>query len=254
MLRFSIVTPSFNQLEFLRRTADTVLGQIGDFELQWIVVDGGSTDGTVDWLAQQNDARLTFTSGPDLGQADAINKGLKKASGHIISWLNSDDLYAEGALAIVAAEFDRQPFDWLVGRCENIAADDTPIRSRVAAYKDFYLRRYSFRRLIRENFIAQPAVFWRREFGQSLDPSLHYTMDYDLWLRMAMAAPPRVVDRVLARFRIHAGSKSGSVQREQFDEGLRVARRYGSRLDLTIHRFNVEKIVWAYRLMKTLKM
>ena len=250
MLRISIVTPSFNQLTFLKRTARSVLEQTGNFDLEWIVVDGGSTDGSVDWLRAQTDPRLRFTSGPDCGQSDAINTGLSRVTGEVVGWLNSDDLYADGALSAVATAFEQKPFDWLVGRCENINADDVPIRSPVAAYKDFHLRRYMFRRLLHENFIAQPAVFWRRSFGQPLDLSLHYTMDYDLWLRFARLSPPRVLDRVLAKFRLHAHSKSGLVRREQFDEGLRVARRYGAGLDITIHRFNVEKIVWAYRLMK----
>lgn len=250
MPRFSIVTPSFNQLSFLRRTAKSVLDQTGNFDLQWIVVDGGSTDGTAEWLAEQTDSRLSFTTGTDAGQADAINKGFARADGDIVGWLNSDDLYADGALQAVAHEFDRQPFDWLIGRCENIDVADQPVRSPIAAYKDFYLRRYSRRRLLRENFIAQPAVFWRRTFGRPLDPSLHYTMDYDLWLRFAVEAPPRIINQVISKFRIHPASKSGGVQREQFDEGYRVAQRYGSGIDLMLHRLNVEKIVWTYRLMK----
>ena len=131
------------------------------------------------------------------------------------------------------------------------------IRSSVVRYKERSLRRYRYPALLRENFVSQPAVFWRREFGESvgpLDESLHWTMDYDLWLRMGRRADPLLLDRVLARFRLHAGSKTGQADRRQFDEQYAVARRYlgGDRVSQAVHRFNVEKIVWAYRAMRVM--
>src|SRR3954469_16463600 len=103
-MRISIVTPSFNQCGYLHRTAESILSQRGPFELEWIVVDGGSADGTVDLLAllASSDPRVQFTSGPDRGQSHAINVGMTRAKGDVVAWLNSDDLYAPGALATVA--------------------------------------------------------------------------------------------------------------------------------------------------------
>ena len=129
------------------------------------------------------------------------------------------------------------------------------IRRSVTRYKERSLRRYSYRALLRENFISQPAVFWRRDFGRRvgpLDESLHYTMDYDLWLRMGQRSAPLILDQVLARFRLHGTSKSGQIDRRQFDEGYRVACRYveGDWVSRLAHRTNVEKIVWAYRVMR----
>jgi glycosyltransferase involved in cell wall biosynthesis len=256
---FSIVTPSFNQAGFLVRTADSILKQAGDFQLQWIVVDGGSTDGTINLLRSLDDPRVTWISEPDRGQAHAVNKGLARADGDIIGWLNSDDLYAAEALATVAGVFAANPsIQWAVGRCEMVNADDVPIRQAITRYKDRSLRRFSYRALLRQNFISQPAVFWRREFGEHvgpLDESLHWTMDYDLWLRMGRLADPLIVPKVLAKFRLHGQSKSGRVERGQFDEQYRVASRYfaGDRVSRAIHRVNVEKIVWSYRLMRLLK-
>jgi glycosyltransferase involved in cell wall biosynthesis len=252
--RISIVTPSFNQRLFLEQTMRSVLGQQGSFDIQWIVVDGGSTDGTIDLLKSINDPRVQWTSEPDNGQADAVNRGLRRADGDLIGWINSDDLYVPDALAAVASAFEDRAVQWVVGRCENVGPEGQVIRSAIAQYKDHYLTRYSYRKLLRENFICQPAVFWRREFGQKvdgLDESLHYTMDYDLWLRMGKMSPPKIIDRMLAQFRIHPSSKSGKVNREQFDEGYRVACRYfdGDVMSRIAHRFNVEKIVWAYRVM-----
>jgi hypothetical protein len=144
-----------------------------------------------------------------------------------------------------------------VGRYEVIDEDDRPIRSGVVRYKERSLCRYRYRSLLRENFISQPAVFWRRAFGREigpLDESLHWTMDYDLWLRMGAVTDPIFLDCVLARFRLHPQSKTGKVDRRQFDEQYAVAKRYlrDDRVGRAVHRFNVEKIVWSYRLMRLL--
>ncbi len=254
-MRISIVTPCFNQRQFLEQTMRSVLSQKGDFELNWIVIDGGSTDGTLELLRNITDPRVRFSSKPDHGQADALNNGLQQAEGEVIGWLNSDDLYAHDAIAAVMQVFEDPDVKWVVGRCENIDRQGKVIRPGVAHYKDRSLRGYSYRKLLRENFISQPAVFWKNEFGQEagpIDETLHYTMDYDLWLRMGKLAEPVILDRVLAQFRIHSASKSGKVNREQFDEGFRVAERYFAEDSVSrwVHRFNVAKIVWAYRLMR----
>ncbi len=258
-MKISVVTPTFNQLHYLRRTCESILTQSGNFELQWIVIDGGSSDGTIEFLRGLRDPRVFFVSEVDRGQGHAINKGLALAEGEIAAWLNGDDVYTSGALAAVAEAFQVNPSaKWLVGRCGIMDANDRPIRSGIARYKDWRLARYSLRALLRENFIAQPAVFWRALFARGigpLDESLHWTMDYDLWLRMARLADPLVLDKVLARFRLHRQSKSGQVDRRQFDEGYEVARRYlgGDRFGSLSHRLNVEKIVWSYRLMRAVR-
>ena len=258
-VKLSIVTPSYNGRQFLDRTARSILSQSGDFELQWLVMDGGSTDGTIDFLRDLGDPRLRWLSEPDRGQSHAINKGLSLADGDVVAWLNTDDLYTPGALHAVARAFrDNPAAQWLVGRYEVIDEADRVIRSAVVRYKERSLRRYAYRALLRENFIAQPAVFWRRSFGPAvgpLDESLHWTMDYDLWLRMGRRSAPLVLDGVLAQFRLHAASKTGQVDRRQFDEQYAVACRYfeNDRVSRLVHRFNVEKIVWAYRVMRLLR-
>jgi glycosyltransferase involved in cell wall biosynthesis len=254
-MRISIVTPSFNQRPFLEQTIRSVLGQTGDFDLRHHVYDAQSTDGTLELLKSISDPRLIWRSQRDAGQADAINQAIASTDGDVIGWLNSDDLYLPGALAAVAEAFADPSVQWLVGRCEIIDEANRPIRQSIARYKNRWLKRYSYRRLLVENFIAQPAVFWRRDFGQRvgpLDASLHYTMDYDLWLRMGKLSPPKILPQALSQFRLHSKSKSGAVNREQFDEGYRVACRYfdGDRASQFAHRLHVEKIVWAYRLMR----
>jgi len=256
-VKISIITPSLNQCAYLRQTMQSILSQQGDFELQWVVVDGESRDGTVELLQAINNPRVSWTSELDGGQAAAVNKGLGRAEGQIVGWLNSDDLYVPGALAEVARVFDQRPeAQWVVGQCGIIDGQGREIRARVTQYKNRALRKYTYRKLLRENMISQPAVFWRQSFGWqvgALDESLHYTMDYDLWLRMGKLSEPVRVERELAKFRIHGQSKSGKVNREQFDEQFRVADRYFGNdwISRLAHRINVEKIVWAYRAMRT---
>lgn len=259
-MRVSIVTPSFNQANFLARTARSVLSQTGDFDLKWIVIDGGSGDGTVELLKSLNDPRLSWVSEKDRGQAHALNKGLQAVNGDVIGWLNSDDLYLPGAIATAVDALHRDPTaQWIVGSYQIIDESDNVIRPSVSRYKERALRKYRFRSLLRENFISQPAVFWRNEFGRrigAVDESLHWTMDYDLWLRMGRACDPLIIPRPLAQFRLYDSSKSGKFDRRQFDEQYQVASRYfdGDRMSRFLHRVNVEKIVWVYRVMRMLRM
>ena len=258
-MKISIITPSFNGWRYVRRAADSIRTQ-GPSLWEWIIIDGGSTDGSVAFFNTIPDSRVKCVCEPDRGQSHAINKGLAMATGDVVAWLNTDDVYDPGALDAVAAAFEANPSaQWLAGRYEIIDADGRVIRPAVARYKERYLRRYAYRKLLRENFISQPAVFWRRDFGAKvgpLDESLHYTMDYDLWLRMGRETDPLFLDRVLAQFRLHESSKTGQVNREQFDEQYRVACRYvgDDRMSRWVHRFNVEKIVWAYRVMRALRL
>jgi glycosyltransferase involved in cell wall biosynthesis len=254
-MKISIITPSYNQCTFLRQTMQSVLSQAGDFDLEWLVIDGASSDETINLLSSTSDPRLRWISEKDRGQADAINKGLALATGQIIGWLNSDDLYTPGALNLVAGTFrDRPGIAWLAGRCAIIDEAGNEIRHGITAYKNERLRHYTWRNLLRENPISQPAVFWRRSFGQSvgsLDTSLHHAMDYDLWLRMGMRCDPYILKRTLAQFRLHSSSKSGTETASRFAEQYEVAQRYfdGDRASHIAHWVNVQKIVWAYRVL-----
>ena len=232
------------------------MSQSGDFDLQWIVVDGGSAEETLSLLRSVQDPRMRWISEPDTGQSAALNKGLAMADGDILAWLNGDDVYLPGTLAAVLDAFEKHPqVQWIVGRCNIIDDSDRLIRRHISNYKNHLLEAFSVKNLLRVNMISQPAVFWRRSFGQSvgiLDEKLHYTMDYDLWLRMAMRCKPMILDQELASFRVHLDSKSRGGCREQFNEGYHVACRYCDQdlLSRVVHRVNVEKIVWGYRALR----
>jgi len=254
-MRISVITPSFNQGAFIERTISSVLGQEGDFELDYHIVDGGSTDQTIDVLRRYG-SRLRWTSEPDRGQSDALNKGFSRASGEVLAWLNSDDVYEPGALARIAAEYRRSPFVWAFGDCRVIDEDDREIRQAITRYKAAQSRRYSYPRLLRRDFISQPAVFFSsaayREVGE-VDRSLHYSMDYDYWLRLGRIAVPRYLPGVMAGFRWHTRSKNGTSYRAAAWETLQTARHHargaGEALDVAQHVLHFGALCVVYRFL-----
>ena len=254
-MKISIITPSFNQFNFLKETVESIHSQNIDTDIviEHVIVDGGSTDGTVEYLKALDD-KVVWLSEKDKGQADAVNKGIRMATGEIIGWLNSDDLYLPGALHTVAEYFEQNPdCSWVYGRCRIIDKDGTERWKWITRYKNARLRKFTMDKLLRENFISQPAVFFRKElFAEAgpLDLTLHYAMDYDLWLRFARLAVPGVLHKDLASFRRHGSSKSETGYRDQFYEQYAVAKRYSpSFFNRVVHRFNIFKIITSYRII-----
>lgn len=231
MPSITVVTPTFNAAATLPETlASLRIQRYG--RLEHVVVDGGSTDGTLDLLRTESEAgRLRFVSEPDDGLTDAFNKGLRMATGEVIGWLNADDVYEPGALTTVGEVFARHPdAEWATGRCRIMGADGTETRRAVTAYKNFMLRRYSFGRYLTNNFISSPSTFFRRGVVQqigSLDERFNYSADYDFWLRLARRGEPLVIDADLARFRMAEGSLSITGFERQFVEHAQNARDNG---------------------------
>jgi glycosyltransferase involved in cell wall biosynthesis len=253
MHKISIITPSYNQASFLKETVESVLNQEVGIPVEHIIVDGGSTDGTVDYLKSLGN-KVTWVSERDKGQADAVNKGVRMASGDIIGWLNSDDIYLPGALQSVTGYFRQHPdCRWVYGRCRIIDSSGKEQWKWITGYKNLRLRKFTFDKLLRENFISQPAVFFRKEIFEEagmLNTDLHYAMDYDLWLRFARLSPAGVLNSYLADFRRHGSSKSEQGFRDQFFEQYAVALNYHpSSFNRVIHRFNIFKIITSYRLI-----
>lgn len=249
----TVVTPTFNAAASIEQTlASIALQQYA--QLEHIVIDGGSTDGTVEILEREAAAgRLRFISEPDDGLSDAFNKGLAQANGELVGWLNADDLYEPGALAAVAAASEAAPTaEWLVGRCGIIGEAGNESRRLVTAYKDFLLKRYSFALHLTNNFVSSPATFVRRsvalELG-GLDRRFKYSADYDLWLKLGRRGPPAYVDALLARFRMGEGSLSITGFEQQFEEHALNARENGGghRIAVIVNQGMSRLIVAVYR-------
>ena len=202
----SVVTPSYNQADFLEDTIKSVLAQ--DYPaIEYLIVDGGSTDGSVDIIHKYKSDLVWWISEPDEGQASAINKGMAKAQGEIVAWLNSDDLYLPGAVSQAVAEFQSHPQLGLVfGNAVTIDADGCPIKELI--FPDWQLED-----LIGFRIICQPAGFMARELYEQvagLDLNYHYMLDHHLWIRIASLAPIQHIPFMLAAARHHEAAKNVS--------------------------------------------
>lgn len=250
--KISIVTPSFNQGRYIERTIRSVLSQ-GYPDLEYIVMDGGSTDGTIKILERYQDM-LTWVTEPDNGQSHAINKAMQMARGEVLAYINTDDLYAPGALFEVGRYFLNHPgANWLTGRCRIVGPTGEEIRRLVTRYKTFWLRLQAVDVLPVLNFISQPATFWTRSVLEAVGPfdeDLHYAMDYDYWLRVARRFRLHVLHVQLADFRIHPTSKAGASASAQFDASYGIVRKHvTSPVLLALHQVHSRATVAAYRIL-----
>ncbi|MCA1816152.1 MAG: glycosyltransferase [Acidobacteria bacterium] len=224
-LRVSVVTPSYNQGRFLEQTVRSVLLQ-GYPNLEYIVVDGGSTDESVRVIKKYEKFLAHWESGRDRGQSHAINKGFARSTGEIMCWLNSDDYFLPGALRAVAeALADGAGADAVVGHCVQVYADG---RAPVEGKGEFE----SLTRLLefwKGYRMHQPSIFWRRKVFERvgyLDESLHLTMDFDYWARAARHFPFANVDRALSCATYHDDAKTGDGFARYRRELRRTAARY----------------------------
>jgi len=202
----SIITPSYNQAEFLENTIQSVFAQ--DYPaIEYLIVDGGSTDGSVDIIRKFQSDLAWWVSEADEGQASAINKGMAKAKGEIVAWLNSDDLYLPGAVGEAVASFNRNPQAPMVfGNAITIDAEGFPLKELI--FPDWKLED-----LIGFRIICQPAVFMQRTVYQQvhgLDLNYHFMLDYQLWIRIASLGPIQHEDSFWAAARHHGAAKNVS--------------------------------------------
>lgn len=221
--RVSIVTPSFNQGAFIEETLRSVLLQ-GYPDLEYIVMDGGSTDNTVEVLQRYAPWLSHWVSRKDGGQSQAINAGLARSTGSIVAWMNSDDLYAPDAIGFAASFMVAAQLEWLAGAAYVGTSWDDPHLRLVPKNR-------SRRELLWGATFMQPSSFFGRELwvdSRGVDENLHFVMDYDLWCRFEECGRfPVVVPRVLSLARKHGAMKNreANVPRVLAEKG-RVIRRH----------------------------
>jgi hypothetical protein len=215
--RITIVTPSFNQGRFLTRTIESVLSQRYE-NLEYLIIDGGSTDGSLEIIKRYQDRLHCWVSEPDGGQADAIAKGFARSTGEIMGWLNADDLLLPGALATVAQTFSRsRDIQMTYGGTVVINEWDQMQGIRMQAPARFETLYYG------GQIINQEAVFWARTLYNrvgGLNSQLQYALDYDLWIRMSRLTMPHHVPVILAAFRQHPSQKSRRMDRYNHEKRL----------------------------------
>lgn len=222
--RITVVTPSYNQAEFLERTIQSVLNQ-GYPNLEFIIIDGGSTDGSVEIIRKYEKQLAYWVSEQDAGQTDAINKGWKKATGQIIAYLNSDDTYMPQAMKNVASYFGRHPeVDAVYGTCNLIDEYDKVINVWEPS-------KFNLKALIRCGIstIPQQTVFFRSKILDDigfLDSSLRHVMDYEYWIRIGQKFNFKKIPYIIANFRVQANSKTSLECNTQWLESCRIRAKY----------------------------
>jgi len=224
-LRISVITPSFNQGNYIEQTIRSVIYQKYP-DIEHFVIDGGSSDATLDILKRY--PQLNWVSETDRGQADALNKGFRKATGDIIAWINSDDWYEPGAFRAVADFFTANPE-------KNIVMGDCNLVDRNGAIFDKVINHERGFDELKQHWISrsiptQPAIFFRKnlldQFGM-LDESLHFAMDYDLWMRFAQKNRLYHLEQTVANYRFHNDAKGGDQNWSKFlPDCLTVYDRY----------------------------
>lgn len=244
-LKFSIITPSYNQGQFIEQTILSVANQPG-IEKEHIVIDGGSKDMTIGVLEKY--PHLIWLSEKDNGQADALNKGLKLATGDIVGWINSDDYYEEGALASVAKHFENPATMWVIGNLSmvfdltrEVVKDTSP--------------KVTYRQLVNNpDIVRQQSTFFRREFllrAGGWNPDHFMTMDYELWLRLAKESDPVMVSENWAYFRAHAEQKTSHANvLRQYREIKQLLKRERASLGIRIRIGAKKRTHWLKGLVK----
>jgi glycosyltransferase involved in cell wall biosynthesis len=220
----SIITPSFNQAGFLEETILSVLGQ--DYpNLEYLIADGGSTDGSLEIIQRYATRLAWWVSEPDRGQTEAINKGFAHAQGEILAWLNSDDTYLPHAVSRAVGTLQSHPEVGLV------YGDADLIDKNGEVIGKFPARQTDYRRL-RQGYvhIPQQASFFRADLWKKvgpLDPDFYFAMDYDLWVRLARISQLLHVPETWANFRLHGAGKSVIADDRCWPEMLKVHFRDG---------------------------
>lgn len=250
----SIVTPSFNQARFLEATIRSVLEQ--DYpRLEYIIVDGGSTDGSLEIIAKYAGRLAWWISEPDKGQTEAINKGFAHARGEIFAWLNSDDIYRPGTVRAAAGYLREHAEVGLVYGDANYMDEAGRVIGKFPAAQTDYRR-------LRQGYvhIPQQAAFFRADLWRAvgpLDPSFYFAMDYDLWLRIAARAEIRYVPQTWANFRLHASGKTIAADDRCWPEMLRVHYRDGgSFFSLIVAKYYIRQLIaplWNWRRRRMLR-
>lgn len=254
MTKISIVTPVFNNHRYVRQAVESVLSQKGDFEVEYIIKDGGSTDGTLEILDEYaGQPGVKIITGSDRSLYHALRIGYEQVSGDIGGFLCADDFYAPGAFTKVLDGFAKYPkCDWLYGRCNIVDAQSAPIRNWVTCYKNIVGFWYNRRMLGCVNYVNAPATFWRMRAWETtggMTDKYKYASDYAFWMELARRTKGIALHEHISSFRRAGVSISDRYYHDQFAEELEIARGHTGSLGYAIHKLNVWGITSIYSML-----
>ena len=251
--KVTIITPSYNQVAFLESTIRSVLLQNYP-NLEYFIVDGGSSDGSMDIIRKYEPWLSFWVSEPDHGQSAAINKGFHRSSGEIIAWLNSDDQYLPGAIRSAVSHLEAAKVDLVYGSSRMVELDGKEI-NHYTPDREINLRSLMF--LWESNYACppQPSTFFRRSLLDRvgfLDEGLHYALDYDLWLRMIQHSPFYFVNELWSNYLVHPQSKTGKGWQKFAEESYRAGLRHWhalGRKDGLTYRLLARRMIYSRHYM-----
>ena len=250
----TIITPSFNQARYLEATIQSVLSQEHPL-IEYMIVDGGSTDGSIDIIRKYESRLAWWVSENDKGQTDALNKGFARAKGEILAWINSDDTYEPGAVSAAVQYLREHPEVGMVyGDCNFINEDGRVIGKFSSAQTNY--------RLLRQGYahIPQQTMFFRADLWKQvgpLDPSFYFAMDYDLWTRISARTEIKYLPQTWANFRLHTSGKTIVADDRCWPEMIRVHYRDGgSFFSIIVAKYYIRRLIaplWNWRRRRMLK-
>lgn len=241
-VKISVVIPSYNKAKFIKKTLDSVLNQNYSY-LEVIIQDGGSTDGTLEIIKEYQKKYkevISFQSSKDGGQLDAINSGLKKAKGDILTFINADDTFEKDAFFVVSEYYKENPDGlWFAGKGRVVDERDNEIMKLVTWYKNFLLYNNTFYMLLTTNYLMQPSVFLTKKAYKKYGPftgTKNFVLEYDLWLSLSKVKMPIVINQFLSNFRIESTTKTMNMGKNILSEDLKIVKRYTTnKLILFLH-------------------
>ncbi len=252
-MKISVAMSSLNCAKYIEQSILSVLNQKVMADIQFVIMDGGSTDGTIDIL-KKYESRITWRSEKDKCPSDALNKAFALCDGDIMAWINADDVYEDGAFELVRKAFDLHPDGlWVAGYYRMIDGGGREIRRLHAMYKHFLMRHYSYPLLVAENVFAQPSVFFcgkalRQVLPLDSESPNRIAFDYELWLKLGRLGVPVIIPEVLSSFRYIPESITGSRTGALFKAELNYARKeFGNYpISVAVHHLNWLKIRLFY--------
>lgn len=246
--KISVITPSYNQGAYLEQTIRSVISQNYP-NVEFIIIDGGSTDNSVEIIRKYAGQISYWCSEPDEGQSDALAKGFEKATGDILCWIGSDDLYLPGAFQKVADYFSKHPsVEFLSGGCLFVDAQGELLQTQALPFSRGVAATYDRLRYYEQDGVCQPSSFWRREAYLAvggINRCRHFIMDFDLFARLAQRKRFGRIPDFLACFRLHEESKSSTIQHVRLKEFEKFVCEHGR------YRYGsvfAHLMYWRYRL------